>query len=295
MIIVRLNGGLGNQLFQYAAGFTLARMNDSELKLDLSTYTNSTGRRQTCRTPDILDFSLNTTIASLDECNRLRNPFGPFSAIARIVRQKGFKQYYEDWHPNVLRLRGDVYLDGYFQSERYFMDCFEYLRQDYQLKPEKASEVKLITNRIATMLNPVSLHVRRGDYVRHPEHEICTVAYFKSALSAMREAVGPFNLVVFSDEVQWVRNQLELGDDALYVSEYELADGNRFSPSQELVLMSHCHHHIISNSTFGWWGSYLNDRPEKVVMAPDIWNRSRLYPHNNILPAGWRRISVALL
>jgi len=293
MVIVRLNGGLGNQLFQYAAGLALARANGDTLKLDLSVFSATQTSRQTWRNPDILDFSISAPIATHDEVRRLKNPWGPFSEIVRLVRQKGFKRYYDDWHPEVMRWRGDMYLDGYFQCERYFTNCFSELQKEFVLSSEKNAGITSMSNRIAALRNPVSLHVRRGDYVRHPEHEICTSDYFRSALSSMREAVGPYNLVVFSDDVQWVRAHLELGAEALFVSEQRRADGSGFSPSQELVLMSQCSHHIISNSTFSWWGAYLDRRPDKVVMAPALWNRSRIYPHKNILPEGWRRLPVA--
>lgn len=293
MVIVRLNGGLGNQLFQYAAGFALAQSNNAELKLDLSVFADLSSPRQTPRRPDILDFAISAPLAEPDEIERIRNPYGLLSEFVRLVRQKGFKRYYDDWHPEVMRWRGGVYLDGYFQCERYFTNCFSELQKEFVLSSEKTAGITSMSSRIAALRNPVSLHVRRGDYVLHPEHEICTADYFRSALSSMQEAVGPHELVVFSDDVQWVRAHLELGPEVLFVSEQRMADGNRFSPSQELVLMSQCSHHIISNSTFSWWGAYLNRRPEKVVMAPALWNRSRLYPHKNILPEGWRRLPVA--
>lgn len=293
MVIVRLNGGLGNQLFQYAVGYAHAQSNNAELKLDLSVFADLSSQRQTPRRPDILDFAISAPLAEPDEIERIRNPYGVLSGLVRLVRQKGFKRYYDDWHPEVMRWRGDVYLDGYFQCERYFVRCFPDLQKEFELSLEKAEGITSMRARISALRNPVSLHVRRGDYVRHPEHEICTSDYFRSALSSMREAVGPYKLVVFSDDVQWVRAHLELGSEALFVSEQMRADGNGFSPSQELVLMSQCSHHIISNSTFSWWGAYLNRRSDKVVMAPAIWNRSRIYPHKNILPEGWRRLPVA--
>lgn len=292
VIIARLNGGLGNQFFQYAAGFALAIHNGAELKLDLSVFTNGRSLRQTFRNPDILDFCISAPIATHEEIERIRNPFGIGSKLFRLVQQKGFKRYYPDWHPEIMSQTGDVYLDGYFQCERYFMPCFERLCYEYRLLPEKAEGITLMTKQIDGMLNPVSLHVRRGDYVGHPEHAICTAGYFRTALSAMLDQVGPHGLVVFSDDPQWVRENLELGPDALYVSECTRLDGSRLSPAQELGLMSQCHHHIISNSTFSWWGAYLNRRQDKVVIAPALWNRSKLYQHKNILPSNWIRIPV---
>ncbi|NTU53781.1 MAG: alpha-1,2-fucosyltransferase [Chlorobiaceae bacterium] len=293
MVITRLNGGLGNQLFQYAAGFAIAMKNGQQLKLELSVFASQDRLRQTLRNPDILDFFISAPVATPEEIDRYRNPLGQFSEIRRLLLQKVFKRYYPDWHPEVMCLKGDAYLDGYFQSEKYFMSCLDSLMKEFTLRPDREAEIQTITSRITAMRNPVSLHVRRGDYVYHVQHEICTADYYRSALSLMSDELGRLDIVVFSDDVEWVRANLDLTPDTLIISDELKLDGSNFSPTQELILMSRCHHHVISNSTFSWWGAYLNRRAGKVVVAPAIWNRSRLYPHNNIVPAGWRRIAVS--
>jgi hypothetical protein len=292
LIIVRLNGGLGNQLFQYAAGFSLARITGTDLKLDLSVFSTSSSLRQTFRNPDILDYCISARIATAEEVGRLRNPLGSLSEIWRLFLQKGCKRYYPDWHPEVMNMKGDVYLDGYFQCEKYFSGCLEGLVNEFSLRPDKVVDILPMSERILRMQNSVSLHVRRGDYIRNPQHEICTVDYFQVALSTVAAEVGQHQAVVFSDDVAWVRANLDLDPDALLVSDERKPDGTNFTPAEELTLMSKCRHHIISNSTFSWWGAYLNMNPRKIVIAPSVWNRSRIYPHKNILPVSWQRIAV---
>ena len=297
MVIVRLNGGLGNQLFQYAAGFALARKNGSELKIDLTAFDNQRGNRDTIRAPDILQFSLSAPSASHQEVEALKNPLGVISIGARFLRKRIFKQYYSDWHPEILLLKGDVYLDGYFQCEDYFSDCLNPLLCEIRLRSDPAAEVETLGQSIELLRNTVSLHVRRGDYVSDERisalHNICTVDYYQRALAEIKGRVGECNLVVFSDDVDWVRENLALGENVLYVSGAQTSAGKNLSAPQELVLMSRCRHHIISNSTFSWWGAYLKRRADKIVVAPGLWNRSKIDSHKNILPQSWVRLSVS--
>ncbi len=297
MIIVRLVGGLGNQLFQYATGFALAQKNRDELKLDLSSFEFQRGNRDTIRTPDILQFSLSAPVASQQEVEALKNPLGVISRSARFLRQRIFKRYYSDWHPEILLLKGDVYVDGYFQCEHYFSEWLNPLLREFCLRPSPAAEVETLGRRIDLLRNTVSLHVRRGDYVSDARisalHNICTVDYFQRALSEIRGRLGECNLVVFSDDVDWVRENLALQENALYVSGAQTSAGKTLSAAQELVLMSRCRHHIISNSTFSWWGAYLNRHTDKIVVAPSLWNRSKIDSHKNILPQSWVRLPVS--
>lgn len=296
MIIVRLNGGLGNQLFQYAAGFALAAKNQDQLKVDLSAFDYQRGSRDAIRFPDILHFSLSAPMASSEEVNEHRNPWGSVSRAARFFRHRVFKQYLSDWHPEVLLKKGDVYLEGYFQCEKYFENCLHELLGEYRLRTDLSEALVTWDEKIAALPCPVSLHVRRGDYVTDPRanalHNICTVDYYQRAIAEIRVRLGECNLVVFSDDVTWVQKNLGLGKDVLYISWERSLVGESLLASQELVLMSHCRHHIISNSTFSWWGAYMNTRSGKIVIAPALWNRSKVDSHKNILPRGWLCLPV---
>ncbi len=290
-------GGLGNQLFQYAAGVALSIKNECELKIDLSAFENQHGLQNTIRNHDILHFTLSAQIADSQEASALRNPLGCVSRASRLVRQKIFKQYYSDWHPNILGRRGNIYLEGYFQCEKYFLNYFSQLSKELTLREEFSSSIAEWKQILSTFNKPVSLHVRRGDYVSDPRtsalHNICTADYYHKAIKEMRSRISDFTLVIFSDDVEWVRENLSLGEEAVYVSGSKAQTGLPLLPSQELILMSRCSHHIISNSTFSWWGAYLNKRHEKIVVAPSLWNRSRVDKHNNILPSTWLRIETS--
>jgi len=295
MVIIRLNGGLGNQLFQYAVGHALARKNADILKLDLNAYKLQGVAKEEIRGAEILKYNVNAEIATPDEINELKYPKGILSFGARFIEQRLFKKYYSDWHPEILEQKGDVYLDGYFQCEKYFLVELDSLLPQLILKNELNTRFKRYEENISQMSNSLSLHIRRGDYVTVPKfkkfHDICTINYYKMALSAASSKIDQFSLVVFSDDIGWVKDNLKLQGDVLYVSSIQ-TDVNKFSAAEELLLMAKCKHHIISNSTFSWWGAYLNPYKEKIVFAPNLWNRSKINTHKNILPPSWISLPV---
>lgn len=298
MVIARLNGGLGNQLFQYAAGFALAKKNGCEFKIDLSSFGQEARNTQDAvRTPDILQFLITANLASASEVELFRNPMGFLSRGGRFISQRVLKRYNSDWHPEIMLQSGNIYLEGYFQCENYFIDCINQLLREFTLKQDLLRGVEYLSGDIKRLDNPVSLHIRRGDYVSNPRasklHNICTISYYQKALAELELRVGKFNLVVFSDDIDWARKNLNLEKGALYVSEKTTSDGEKLTAPQEITLMSHCHHHVISNSTFSWWGAYLNRRPQKIVVAPSLWNRSKINRHRNILPPSWLQAPVA--
>lgn len=289
MIVVRLNGGLGNQLFQYSAACSIALKNKDVLKIDISGYQAGNNQRQIYRNLDIADFSISAQRASPEEAKRAKNPWGYFSRGARLIRQKLFKNYYVDWHPEILNQDGDIYLDGYFQSEKYFIDRVDLILREFVLKEDLYQEIASTIGNIQSIPCSVSLHIRRGDYVEDPRarqyHLVCDIGYYKRAIAAMQEKFPNLHLFIFSDDPDWVRNNLYLFTEATFISSKKGLI-NPLKPSQELILMSKCKHHILSNSSFSWWGAYLNRSPEKVVLAPSVWNKGPI-PQPNILPEDW--------
>jgi hypothetical protein len=294
LIIIRLNGGLGNQLFQYSAAYALAFQNKDHLKIDISGYLSFSEKKNTYRNFDLANFLISAEVARPDEIAKIKNPLGVLSKIYRLIRQKLFKAYYVDWHPEVVKKTGDIYLDGYFQSEKYFLNCFDKLRSELTLKSDLFQEIELAARDIQAKPNSVSLHIRRGDYVENPKasryHLVCDIAYYKRAIAAMQEKIPKIHLYIFSDDPDWVKNHLPLSTPATFISNGKGA-ANTLKPAQELVLMSKCHHHILSNSSFSWWGAYLNSAPNKIVLAPSVWSKGPI-PQPNILPTGWISISV---
>lgn len=294
LIIVRMCGGLGNQLFQYAAAKSLALKNNDTLLVDDSAFKGNNCDLN--RNFDISDFNVDLLIADNDTTNKIRFKYGLLSKIYLKIKKKILNEYFIDWHPEIMALKGDVYLDGYFQSEKYFHLYKNDILKLFILNNHLVKNLNNITNSIDYSKPVVSLHVRRGDYVSNLKtsnlHNICGEFYFRSALLKMQKMIGNFKLFIFSDDIKWVKSTMKLAEDAVYVSEMLGGNGKALRPSEELYLMSKMNHHIISNSTFSWWGAYLNSNSEKIVIAPAIWNRSNNINHSNITPDNWLRLPV---
>ena len=283
-------------MFQYAAGFALARQNGSALTLDTSAFERGARRRETLRELGLRDFRISASVLSLSEANRRRNPYGIVSKTFRLAAKKILRQYYVDWHPEVMRRRGDAYLEGYFQSARYFSSVDRELRDEFVLAEPLAAEIAQVQKKILTMSgSTVSLHARRGDYVANARNfaalNLCTPEYYSRAVEHLRSMATDLRLVVFSDDIDWVLANIVEAKDAFVVSTRSDA-GKSLRPSQEMMLMASCRHHIISNSTFSWWGAYLNSAPGKIVIAPDRWTNGSEFDHANILPSGWLTLPV---
>jgi hypothetical protein len=291
VIITRLKGGLGNQLFQYAAGFRLASIRNTELKLDLSEFDNPNYR--TPRSYELGVFKVTAEpVSAHDEASIstsagpafrrwLPERFRPRSSTAAIERHFQFD-------PAVLSLPGDVIMDGYWQSERYFADVSDLVREEFSLKQCAAGRNAEMAAEIAGC-NAVSLHVRRGDYaadsVVMATHGVCPLDYYDRAVDYVVERVSNPAFFVFSDDPDWVREHLELRGSV------EVVDHNGPDAcSEDLRLMSRCVHHIIANSTFSWWGAWLNSSPDKIVVAPSRWFADDSLNTSDLLPASWVKL-----
>ena len=294
MVITKLKGGLGNQLFQYAAGFALAKKQDASFKIDVSGYESMPSRSQTIRKLDIQDFSITAPLASKPEIVNLKYPNGMISKISRAIEKKVLKRHYIDWHPNVLHKTGNIYLDGYFQSEKYFESEVAAIFSQFTLRQQWLDPIKSIEEYIVQDICSVSLHIRRGDYADDQKVRrhflVCNANYYQRAIYYLLDRVPNSNFYIFSDDVKWVKQSLVLPGNVRFISS-EKGDVNTLRPSQELILMSKCRHHILSNSSFSWWGAYLNKTTSKLVLAPDIWNNGYV-AQPNILPESWVRFPV---
>lgn len=286
MLITRLCGGLGNQMFQYAVGKTLADGLGQELKLDISGYASQI-QGDTPRAYRLQFFSISPSIATEEEIRRYKYPYGLISKGWRYINKKIFRKHYTDYHPEVIS-NPPLYLDGFFQSEKYFLKNRNTLVKSFSLKPTAISEElnNLLLN-IKHSENSISLHVRRGDYfansVTTKIHGVDLSEYYKRAISLMRQRVPNPHFFVFSDDIEWVKNNLQIDGEKTYVSNPNLED------YQELAAMSHCRHNIIANSSFSWWGAWLNQNPEKIVTAPSVWTVKNT-DHPNIVPDTWIKL-----
>ena len=278
MIIINLKGGLGNQMFQYALGRKLSLQNGAELKLDISGYS-----RQNPRAYRLGDFNIAENIARPEEIKKLKYPFGIFSMIWRRFSSKILRRFYIGWEPQVLATKDGSFIDGFWNSYKYFNGIADTIKRDFTLKEPLNKTHPELLNQISSA-SSISLHIRRGDYVANPTHDICDLPYYYKAVQVIAEKVSSPAFFIFSDDIEWAKQNLRLDFPAIFVSSPEIKD------TEELILMSHCRHNIIANSTFSWWAAWLNENENKIVVAPKKWNNTYQKYYQYLLPDNWLKI-----
>lgn len=286
MIIVKLSGGLGNQLFQYALGRHLAVLNQTELKLDSSFPENS--HPWTYRSFGLDVFNIKAVKATESEIQQMigrRNLFQRFVTFwynrSSAYRKEPHFHFYEP----VLDLKDNHYLEGYWQSENYFADVADLIRQELTLKSPLSGHSQAAKERIRQS-NSVSVHIRRGDYLTCSKAnrylQPCDLAYYQKAADYIGRHVENPVFFVFSDEPKWAKQHFILPFPLYY------EEGN--AAHEDLLLMASCRHHIIANSTFSWWGAWLNQDPHKIVIAPQQWFSAGRFDTRDLLPESWIRL-----
>jgi hypothetical protein len=290
VIISQLIGGLGNQMFQYAAGRALAVKRHTPLKLDISGFRNYQlyhGFELTSA------FELQCDIAADADVQRMLG----FRAnrLARAVLQRfpglhlGDKRFIREPHIHYWEEFNeapvDCYLSGYWQSERYFTPIAEVIRGDFSFSPATDTANIACIRKIAEVPS-VSLHVRRGDYVSNPEaarvHGTCNIEYYAKAIAYVAARERDIHLFIFSDDPDWAVDNLPLGS-----WPYTCVSHNTGKDSwRDMHLMSLCRHNITANSSFSWWGAWLNRHPGKMVVAPSRWFASR-HDASDVVPVQW--------
>lgn len=283
MISTRIRGGLGNQLFQYCAGRALALRHGVDLSLDLRDYdgpnTFSVG---------LGHFNVQTVPAERLPAGR---EDGVFGALAKVVTGGALRTYREaslGYDAGFEALGDETHIKGYWQSERYFLDYEDQIREDLQIIAEPSQQNVDMQGEIAAC-NAVSLHIRRGDYVSNAKfnaaHGTCDLDYYARAAAFVAERVGAPVIYAFSDDPAWVAENLRLPFEMRFVDHN---DGS--TAHEDLRLMATCKHHIIANSSFSWWGAWLNPSQEKVVAAPTQWFADPSKSNPDILPDSWHRV-----
>jgi hypothetical protein len=282
-VFVRLVGGLGNQLFQYATARAVALRNGVPLILDARAYKSDSafGYR-------LGHFAIEARPGSSEELPPGKDEpiryalWRKFGSSPKFARERGL-----GFNRSVIALPAGVYLHGYFQSEKYFADIAEHIRAELTLKEAATGKSAEWLDQIDTAPS-VSLHVRRGDYVSSTKaaatHGTCSPDYYRNAVARMADQAGIDPVIfIFSDDPDWAREKLELPFETHIVT----AGG---AAHEDLRLMSACRHHVIANSSFSWWGAWLNPKPDKIVVAPDKWFADSRMDNPDIVPEGWVRI-----
>ncbi|MHB8651999.1 MAG: alpha-1,2-fucosyltransferase [Minisyncoccota bacterium] len=295
MIITRLSGGIGNQLFQYAFGRSLSLETTTNLKLDLSSF----GEQKNSRAYKLNAFNIRAEVATHDNfksigvldparrdmlhrtmrwIHRAMEYFVPLSKKKFII-EPSFR-----FQPELLTISQSCYLSGVWQTEKYFARIADILREEITPKEDPGAATKAwIQN--TRECNSVSLHVRRGDYVTnaktHQFHGVCSPPYYQRAMNFIDQKISHPVYFIFSDDMEWVRKNFQIPGRVVYVSDKKIPD------HEELLIMSSCKHHIIANSSFSWWGAWLNTDPKKIVIAPRKWFAVESIPTQDLIPDTW--------
>ena len=277
MIIIQMAGGLGNQMFQYALYKQLTGMRKT-VKMD-----DEAGFREDAqRNPALAAFGIAYERARRQEIEEMTDSSMAFTArVRRKLFGRQRRAYFEEnkcFQPKIFDW-DDIYLEGYWQSEKYFRDVGNLLKKEFSLESVRrnrdngyglSEEAERYLNRIEQG-ESVSVHVRRGDYLLPQNQDlfgnICTDMYYENAVKKMMESRPDCTFYLFTNDNQWAAERLRERKDFPIVL-VELP-GNR--DYETLMLMSRCRHNILANSSFSWWASYLNDNPDKQVIAPAEW------------------------
>ena len=291
MIIVRIMGGLGNQMFQYAAGRRLAATHNTILKLDISDFKDY-NLHDYC----LPVFKIQELLATPEETKLFKEPESSslkkiFKKIWGCPNKLGIthireNQYHFD--PKILTMHDTVYLDGYWQSERYFSNITDIIRAEFTVKfPQTGKNMELAQQ--ITSCESVSLHVRRGDYVTDEKtktiHGTCDLDYYARCIERLSEKVHRPCFFIFSDDPEWTERNLKIPHPVTFI-----AHNGPKKNYEDLRLMSQCRHHIIANSSFSWWGAWLGQHQDTIVYAPKRWFNSPSFHTQDLVPEAWARI-----
>lgn len=281
MRFIKMTGGLGNQLFIYAF-YLRMRHSFPGVRIDLS---------------DMVHYHVHHGYELHRVFGLPTTEFCINQAVKKVIEFLFFRKIYErkqsidstDWAFRKAYRTPFVYFKGFFQSERYFADIRDEVRRTFRFDLQRANaKSRSMAAIIDADEHAVSIHIRRGDYLQ-PKHWalsgcVCQLPYYRHALAEMARRFPSAHYYVFSDDLQWVKENLPL-------AQAQFIDWNRGADSwQDMMLMSRCRHHIICNSTFSWWGAWLNPRSDKLVLVPERWFQGREAPH--IYPEGWIRVPV---
>ncbi|HLP97529.1 MAG TPA: alpha-1,2-fucosyltransferase [Sideroxyarcus sp.] len=292
MIISHIIGGLGNQMFQYAAARALSLRRGQPLYLDVSEFAGY----------DLhhgfeLDrvFNCPAAIATRAEMAGVLG-WQSFRRVRRAMARPSMARWRRDelivepcfqYWEGIDRAPQDCYLMGYWQSDRYFQDCADTIRAEFAFQSPLAGRNAQLARQMDDV-NAVSLHVRRGDYANNPKaastHGLCPPDYYREAVQLMAARIARPHLFIFSDDMVWVKENLK------FELPCEFVEHNRGTESyNDMRLMSLCKHHIIANSSFSWWGAWLNPDPGKIVVAPQRWFAKQI-DTRDLLPKDWVRL-----
>jgi Glycosyl transferase family 11 len=263
------SGRLGNQLFQYATLYSLAKSKNFEfglpsknLKVNPHGCLDMSSNKWISYRLDLLDcFDLNVKLLSDTEIN----------IITKNYLEKSF-----EYDGSINDITDDTSIDGYFQSEHYFKNYKSELLDHLTFKSHIVNSAEAVLNGLPKR-KTVSVHIRRGDYVNNTTLDLLSPEYFVTALDFFTD--NDYNFLIVSDDIEWCKSTFQANDN-LFFSE-------KNSQFVDLCILSKCDHNIISNSTFSWWGAWLNKNQDKRIIAPKKWFKRMDINTNTLIPKNW--------
>jgi hypothetical protein len=292
MIISYLSGGLGNQLFQFAMGLSIAKRKNVELLFDVNSF-----KWDNLRDFELYKLGINYNVASDELIYKIKNT--PSNFICKLKKRLNIEiPYYQQSYIKELDFEYDmnfpkfnsnnVYFEGYWQSDNYFKDI-----RDSIIKCITFNKLSLdcleFKNNISNSLNSVSLHIRRGDYAQNSDtkeyHGLMDLNYYKSAIEILNNKLNNPTFFVFSDDKSYAKSLFDGKENFIVID-------SKFEDYEELYLMSNCDHQIIANSSFSWWGAWLNQNRNKNIIAPKNWFKNQVMQSKtkDLIPKEWIKI-----
>lgn len=292
--IVKLNGGLGNQMFQWAFSRTLFQKFGSEILFDYSYFDEVKDvEHVTTRVFELGAFGLDCPCAQPEDLEKVRRPEYKSKLVNTLAKRFPSlfgityvrEKYTSIYDPKIFSYPRYIFYEGYFQNEKYFRQLRNQLLEDFSLTLPLDDRNQMVLDRILNT-NSVSIHVRRGDYVTldyvNKIHGTCSLEYYNKAIEYISKKVESPHFFIFSDDIDWVSKNLKID------YPFSVVDFNQGKGWFDMHLMKHCKHNITANSSFSWWGAWLNDNPSKIVIAPKNWIVTN--QKCGIVPANWIKL-----
>lgn len=296
MIIVQLSGAMGNQMFQYALGRHLSLKYNTQLKFDHTILEDRTVWSKDVKAL-FREYQLDAFVCLSERAERADIPIVHRSYFSgkpklffnmvrhRFLPNRGKEKKSGVFQPEVLLIGENAYLDGFWQSEKYFSEIADMLRKDFTFKRPFGDKTETLLNEIKNKKS-VCIHVRRTDYVDNPFHRTLGQEYYDKGIAYITERVLVEKIYVFSDDIDWCKENLSFSIDTCFVG----AEYSGKKDEENMALMSACTHFVIPNSSFSWWAAWLSQNPDKIVVAPKTWFFDASLEKDDVVPDRWIRM-----
>lgn len=273
MIVINLIGGLGNQMFQYAAAKALSLEKRQKLFLNIQGF-----EKYQLHKYGLFHFKL--------EHKQYRQPSKFTKKFITVFKNKiKYTEREFNYNPNLQNIEGNpIELEGYFQCEKYFIKYEDQIRSDFEIISALKQQTKGVIEFMKSC-NSVSIHIRRGDYLLHEMHNTDKEEYYSNSMKFIESKISSPVYFLFSDDINWVKENFKTAFETHYI-DFNDAESNY----EDLKLMASCKHNIIANSSFSWWGAWLNPNQNKIVIAPRKWFNDETWNYQDVIPQNWIKL-----